>query len=223
LRDLLENVEFDTIYHEHVFYYSLTAIDLLARRAGLELFDAIRTPVHGGSLRVFLQHPGTRPVVDAVQAILREERAAGLVGTEVYSSFGNQVEKLKHDLRSLLCRLRREGKRVAAYGAPAKGNTLLNYCEIGSDLIEFTVDRSPHKQGKLLPGSRLPIYQPERLLAAMPEYTLILPWNIADEIGEQQQAYVRAGGRFIVPVPHPHVLEPGSSSALQAPPIQRNG
>ena len=223
LRDLLDRVEFDTIYHEHVFYYSLTAIDLLARRAGLELFDAVRTPVHGGSLRVFLQHPGTRPVGVAVVAILREEREVGLTDPEIFSSFGTRVERLRHDLRALLCRLKRAGKRIAAYGAPAKGNTLLNYCEIGSDLIEFTVDRSPHKQGKLLPGSRLPICEPQRLLAAMPDYTLILPWNIADEIVEQQQAYVRAGGRFIVPVPHPHVLEPENLSLPQASTVRHDG
>lgn len=207
LRDLLDKVEFDTIYHEHVFYYSLSAIGNLARRAGLELWDVIRQPVHGGSLRVFLQYPGARPIENRVGAMLAEEEKIGLTGPARYASFGRQVDGLKDQLRSMLGEMKRTGKRVAAYGAPAKGNTLLNYCGIGRDLIEFTVDRSPHKQGKLLPGSHLPILPPEELLAWMPDYVVILPWNIADEIIRQQDKYRRAGGKFIVPVPSPRVIE----------------
>ena len=207
LRDLLEKVEFDTIYHEHVFYYSLSAIRILAGRAGLELWDVIPQPVHGGSLRVFLQQPGARPIEHRVAAMLNEEAALGLTGSARYASFGQQVRALKDEILLMLGDLKRARKTIAAYGAPAKGNTLLNYCGIGRDLIEFTVDRSPHKQGKLLPGSRLPILPPEALLARMPDYAVILPWNIADEIIGQQGAYLHAGGKFIVPVPSPRVIE----------------
>lgn len=207
LRDLLEKVEFDTIYHEHVFYYSLSAVRNLARRAGLELWDVLRQPVHGGSLRVFLQHPGAHPIESRVDAMLNEEAVIGLTGSARYASFGQQVGALKNHILSMLGELKRGGQRIAAYGAPAKGNTLLNYCGISRDLIEFTVDRSPHKQGKLLPGSHLPILPPEELVARMPDYAIILPWNIADEIIGQQGAYLRAGGKFIVPVPSPRVIE----------------
>jgi SAM-dependent methyltransferase len=214
LRDLLDKTEFDTIYHEHVFYYSLSAIRNLARRAGLELFDVARQQVHGGSLRVFLQHPGARPIDSRVDQTLSEEEKAGLTGFERYVLFGGQVRALKNHLLSLLGELKRADKRIAAYGAPAKGNTLLNYCGIGRDLLEFTVDRSPHKQGMLLPGSHLPILPPEELLVRKPDYALILPWNLADEIVRQQSEYLRAGGRFIVPVPEPRILEHSHSVAL---------
>jgi len=207
LRDLLDEVEFDTIYHEHVFYYSLSAIRNLVARAGLELWDVIRQPVHGGSLRVFLQHPGVRPIESRVGAMLEEEEQNGLTGPARYASFGQQVSALKDQLCSTLGEIKEAGKRVAAYGAPAKGNTLLNYCAIGRDVIEFTVDRSPHKQGLLLPGSHVPILPPAELLARMPDYAVILPWNIADEIIGQQAAYLRSGGKFIVPVPLPRVIE----------------
>lgn len=207
LRDLLDKVEFDTIYHEHVFYYSLSAIRNLARRAGLEIWDVIPQPVHGGSLRVLLQHPGMRPIESRVAVMLEEEGKSGLTSSARYASFGQQVSALKDRLCSMLGEIKRSGKRIAAYGAPAKGNTLLNYCGIGRDMIEFTVDRSPHKQGKLLPGSHLPILPPAELLSRMPDYALILPWNIADEIISQQVAYQRAGGRFIVPVPTPRLIE----------------
>jgi SAM-dependent methyltransferase len=206
LGELLDNSEFDTIYHEHVFYYSLTAIRLLAERAGLELFDVAEQSIHGGSLRVFLQHPEQRPVAGRVEAMLKHERDTGLTNADHFISFGLQVETLKRRLVSLLQQLKSSGNRLAAYGAPAKGNTLLNYCGIGPDLIEFTVDRSPHKQNMLLPGSHLPILAPSELTARRPDYTLILPWNIADEIIEQQRQYLRAGGQFIVPIPEPRIL-----------------
>jgi SAM-dependent methyltransferase len=206
LRELLDKTEFDTIYHEHVFYYSLSAIENLARRAELELFDVVRQPVHGGSLRVFLQHPGVRPVEGRVERILNQEQESGLTRFAHYASFGQRVLVLKEQLLSTLRAISRAGKRIAAYGAPAKGNTLLNYCGIGRDLLEFTVDRSPHKQGMLLPGSHLPILPPQELLARKPDYALILPWNIADEIIRQQVNYLAAGGRFISPVPEPTIL-----------------
>ena len=213
LGELLANSEFDTIYHEHVFYYSLHATARLAARAGLELFDVAPQIVHGGSLRIFLQHPGARAAMPAVAAMLARETEAGLARPARYASFGGQVESLRTQLLDLLRRLRSAGKRVAAYGAPAKGNTLLNYCGIDASTIEFTVDRSPHKQGLMLPGSRVPIRPPEALIEAMPDYTLILPWNFTDEIVAQQRAYLERGGRFIVPIPTPRILDRNSLTA----------
>lgn len=206
VRDLLDSVEFDTIYHEHVFYYSLSAVTALTGRAGLDVVDVAREPIHGGSLRVFLRHAGTAAAANAVAEMLAEERAAGLTDPTRYGAFSRDVIALQNELRALLRALRAAGKRIAAYGAPAKGTTLLNTCRIGRDLLDFTVDRSPHKQGLLIPGVRLPVRAPETLLAEMPDYTLILPWNLADEIVAQQEAYVARGGRFIVPIPKPRVL-----------------
>jgi hypothetical protein len=207
IKELLDKTEFDTIYHEHVFYYSLSAVQVLAKRAGLELFDVELQSVHGGSLRVFLRHSGRRPIAARVEAILKQERDEGLTSADHFVSFGLQVETLKRRLVTMLQQLKSSGNRLAAYGAPAKGNTLLNYCGIGLNLLEFTVDRSPHKQGMLLPGSHLPILRPEELIGRMPDYAVILPWNIAGEIVEQQREYLRAGGRFIVPIPEPRILE----------------
>jgi hypothetical protein len=206
LGDLLEHGEFDTIYHEHVFYFSLHAIVRLAARARLELYDVEVQAVHGGSLRVFLRHPGTRECAASVATLLAAEEHEGLLAAERYQAFGAKVEQIKCALLKLLLELRAAGKRIAAYGAPAKGNTLLNYCGIRPPLIEFTVDRSPHKQGRLLPGSHVPIHAPEELLRRRPDYALILPWNIADEIVDQRRDYLAAGGRFIVPVPEPRIL-----------------
>jgi SAM-dependent methyltransferase len=206
LGELLERGEFDTIYHEHVFYFSLHAVAGLAARANLELYDAEAHEVHGGSLRIFLQHPGVRERSPTVAAMMASEQSHGLLSPERYQAFGAKVARIKHALLALLQELKAASKRIAAYGAPAKGNTLINYCEIGTDLIEFTVDRSPHKQGHLLPGSHLPIYAPEELLRRQPDYALILPWNIASEIVEQQHAYLEAGGRFILAVPEPRIL-----------------
>ncbi len=209
LKDLLDQGEFDTIYHEHVFYYSLSAVSELARRASLELCDVIWQSVHGGSLRIFLQHRGAGPIQPSVGRMLADEEACGLTRADSYARFGARVAQLRGELTALLERLRSAGKRLAAYGAPAKGNTLLNYCRIDATALEFTVDRSPHKQGMLLPGSHLPILAPEELLARRPDYALILPWNIADEIVAQQREYVRRGGRFILPIPTPAILENG--------------
>jgi SAM-dependent methyltransferase len=204
--DLLEGMAFDTIYHEHVFYYSLSALVALATRARLEVFDVERHAIHGGSLRVFLRHRSGHAAERAVAALLTAEQDAGLTGPEPYARFGHDVARLQQEIPVLLRSLKAAGHRIAAYGAPAKGNTLLNACAIGRDLIEFTVDRSPHKQGLLTPGARLPVREPEALLREMPDYTVILPWNIADEIVGQQKAYLKKGGAFIVPVPTPRIL-----------------
>ncbi len=206
VKELLEKIEFDTIYHEHVFYYSLSAVRILAERAGLELFDVLRQKVHGGSLRIFLQAKSGNPVSPAVEALLKQERDAGLTDPERFAVFSRQVVGLKEKLLALMRSLKEEGRRLAAYGAPAKGNALLNYCGIGTELLEFTVDRNLKKQGMLTPGARLLIRPPEDLLSEMPDYTLILPWNIADEILQQQAAYRRRGGRFIIPIPEPRVV-----------------
>jgi hypothetical protein len=206
LGDLLATTAFDTIYHEHVFYYSLTAVSGLAARAGLEVFDVERQAVHGGSLRVFLQHAGARPVGPSVARLARAEREAGLTGPTRYAGFSHAVRQLCDDLVGLLRRLRREGRRLAAYGAPAKGTVLLNACTIGVDLLEFTVDRSPHKQGRLIPGARLPIRPPGDLAKEMPDFAVLLAWNLVDEVVAQQADYLARGGAFIVPVPRPRVV-----------------
>jgi SAM-dependent methyltransferase len=206
LGDLLDTVAFDTIYHEHVFYYSLAAVAGLAARAGLEVFDVERQPVHGGSLRVFLQRPGTRPVAPAVAALRASEDATGLTAPARYARFGAAVARLRAELPARLRALRAEGRRLAAYGAPAKGTILLNACGIGTDLLEFTVDRSPHKQGRLVPGVRLPIRPVEDLLRELPDVTLLLSWNLAGEIVAQQAEYLRKGGTFLVPVPAPRLI-----------------
>lgn len=204
--ELLERTAFDTIYHEHVFYYSLAAVARLAGRAGLEVFDVERQRVHGGSLRVFLQRAGARPIAPAVGRLAGEEQAAGLTSAARYAGFSDAVRRVCTELPALLRRLRGEGRRLAAYGAPAKGAVLLNACGVGTDLLEFTVDRSPHKQGRLMPGVRLPIRPVEDLVKAMPDVTLLLAWNLADEIVAQQGEYLRRGGRFLVPIPAPRLL-----------------
>jgi SAM-dependent methyltransferase len=205
--ELLRHNEFDTIYHEHVFYFSLAAVSNLVQHAGMQVFDVERHPIHGGSVRVFLQKNSVHTVTANVPALLAEEEKAGITSAGRYQEFREEVEYLRDELLWLLRTLRASGKRIAAYGAPAKGNTLLNYCGVGADLIDFTVDRSPYKQGLLLPGSKLPILAPDALQQERPDYVVILPWNIADEIVSQQTEYASRGGRFIVPVPRPRVLE----------------
>jgi len=207
LGDLLSRTAFDTIYHEHVFYYSLASVAGLATRAGLEVFDVEYQPVHGESLRVFVQHAGARPVAPAVERLRREEAAAGLTSAARYAGFSRDVAALCRDLTERLRRLRGQGRRLAAYGAPAKGTVLLNACGIGTDVLEFTVDRSPHKQGRLIPGVRVPIRPVEDLLREMPDFTLLLPWNLVDEIVAQQGEYLHKGGAFIVAVPATRVID----------------
>jgi len=207
LGDLLSRTAFDTIYHEHVFYYSLAAVAGLATRARLEVFDVEYQPVHGESLRVFVQHAGARPVAPAVPRLRGEEVAAGLTSAARYAGFSRDVARLCGDLVAKLRSLRGEGRRLAAYGAPAKGTVLLNACGVGTDVLEFTVDRSPHKQGRLVPGVRVPIRPVEDLLREMPDFTLLLPWNLAGEIVAQQAEYLRKGGAFIVAVPATQVID----------------
>jgi hypothetical protein len=204
---LVEGTQYDTIYHEHYSYFSFHAMEGVLGRHGLEVFDVEELPTHGGSLRIYGQRRGGRhAVVPRVAELARRERAAGLETPAYYAAFAERVRETKRKLLEFLIAARREGKRVVGYGAPAKGNTLLNYCGVGRDLIELTVDRNPHKQGCFLPGSHIAVLDPSALREARPDYVLVLPWNLKDEIVEQM-AWVREWGcRFVVPIPTLTVL-----------------
>jgi SAM-dependent methyltransferase len=204
--DFVEHVEFDTVYHEHVFYFTLTALMPLFARHGLELINVQRLPIHGGSLRLFAARRGVYPVQPAVTALLAEEQAKGVGSPRYYEDFGDRVRRIRDDLLKLLRELKSAGKSVAAYGASAKGSTLLNFYGLGADTLDFVADRSTAKQGRLTPGTHLPIVGPEELVRRRPDYALLLTWNFAEEILRQQQAYRDAGGRFIVPVPEVRVV-----------------
>jgi hypothetical protein len=208
LMRLVEGNQFDTIYHEHFCYLSLLAVRRIFAAHGLTVFDVDELPTHGGSLRVYARHDedaGTT-VQGNVQALEQRELAAGYGRIETYLDFGARVAETKWKLLEFLIGARRRGKTIAGYGAPGKGNTLLNYCGIRTDLLAYTVDRSPHKQGKLLPGTRIPVFAPEKLAETRPDYILILPWNLQEEIREQL-AYTRQwGARLLVPIPEATVL-----------------
>ena len=206
LGDLLAHLEFDTIYHEHLSYFSAHAIDALFRRNGLIFSDVERIPVHGGSLRA----TGSRAVSGEgrtrVEALLDEEKSRGLNQAATFTDLSRRVQTLKHDLRAKLAELKAAGKRIVAYGASAKGSTLLNVFEIGRDTLEWVADRSTAKQGRYTPGTHLEIVGAERLAQEQPDYALLLTWNFAEEILAQQQAYRSAGGRFIVPLPDVRIV-----------------
>jgi hypothetical protein len=205
--DMIDRCEFDTIYHEHLCYFSLSALTHLFARSGLKAVAVDRVPIHGGSLllQVARAESPLAPAV-SVATLLAEEDARGMRAVDFYRGFGRRVEGLRSDLRALLARLKSEGRTIAAYGAAAKGSTLLNTFGIGRDTLDFVADRSTHKQGRYMPGVRVPIVPPSRLAEAMPDYTLLLTWNFADEILEQQAEYRRRGGKFIVPVPDVRVV-----------------
>jgi 2-polyprenyl-3-methyl-5-hydroxy-6-metoxy-1,4-benzoquinol methylase len=208
LLQLIHQNQFDTIYHEHFSYLSLLAAERILGEHGLMVFDVEELPTHGGSLRIYGKHggDGSKVVCPRVLEIRRKEIDAGLHALEGYASFGERAAQVKCDLLSFLIEQKRTNKTVAGYGAPAKGNTLLNYCGIGPELLPYTVDRSPHKQGLFLPGSRIPIASPERILETRPDYVLILPWNLRNEISSQMAAIRAWGGRFIVPIPRLEVF-----------------
>jgi hypothetical protein len=201
LRELVERLEFDTIYHEHVFYHSLTALSRVFERNGLTVVDVERISVHGGSLRVFAMRSEAAEPSEAVRSLLAEETAVGLCSPEYYAAFAGRVDALGHELRAMLIGLRADGHTVAAYGAAAKGAVLLNAFNIGPDLISFVADRSPHKQGFFMPGVHIRILGPDQLVARRPQECLLLAWNFADEILAQQAEYRRLGGKFIIPGP----------------------
>lgn len=205
---LMRGNQFDTIYHEHFSYFSLLAVRRVFAQHGLVVFDVEELTTHGGSLRIFVCHEGSSHDVanERVRALAEAEAAAGLSQIATYAGFAQQVQRTKRDLLSFLIRAKGEGQTIAGYGAPAKGNTLLNYCGIRGDFLDYTVDRSPHKQGKFLPGTHLPIYGPERVAETRPDYLLILPWNIKDE-AMAQMAHIRGwGGKFVVPIPSVEVI-----------------
>ena len=206
MRLMMEN-QFDTIYHEHFSYFSLTTVEKVFAAHGLTLFDVEELPTHGGSLRIFARHTAdlSKPVGQRVTGLRSREETAGFTGLQHYLSFADQVRETKRQLLDFLIGIKREGKSIAGYGAPAKANTLLNYCGIRSDFMDYTVDRSPHKQGLFLPGTHIPILPPETIRATKPDYLLILPWNLKAEI-RQQLSYVREwGGQFIIPIPRVQV------------------
>jgi SAM-dependent methyltransferase len=208
VKDMIDRCEFDTIYHEHLCYFSLTALERLFRGHGLLAYDVKRVPLHGGSLCIYATqaHGRYNQAQPSIHNLLVEEADWGVTRLAFYEGFAHQVEDLRAALVGHLSKLKKQGKRLAAYGAAAKGSTLLNYFGIGRETLDFVVDRSTYKQGRYMPGVHLPIYSPDKLLEARPDYVLLLVWNFADEVLEQQQNYREAGGRFIIPLPTVKVL-----------------
>jgi len=204
--ELIRGRQFDTIYHEHFSYLSLHAVERLFAHHGLEVFDVERLPTHGGSLRYWAAHAGTRAATPAVGRMRDLEDAEGLHEVRGYLGFEREVRAVKRGLLKLLVAFQEDGLRVAGYGAPGKGNTLLNYCGVREDLLPFTVDRNPYKHGKYLPGTHIPIYPPERLEAEKPDVIVILPWNLKEEIVRQLEPARAWGAKFVVPIPEPMVL-----------------
>ena len=205
---LMDGNQFDTIYHEHFSYFSLLTAEKIFAAHGLTVFDVEELPTHGGSLRLYLRHteeetPSVTARVGRLRVLEQERELDQLSG---YRSFAAQVEKTKRDLLRFLIDAKEQGKSIAGYGAPGKGNTLLNYCGIRTDLLEYTVDRNPHKWGMFLPGTHIPVYAPERIAETQPDYVLILPWNLKEEIAAQLE-YVRSwGGRLVIPIPEVQVI-----------------
>jgi len=208
LMQLMKENQFDTIYHEHFSYFSLIAVEKIFAAHGLTIFDVEELPTHGGSLRIYACHVNdeVHPPLPAVAALRAIELVFGMTNLSTYASFAEQVRETKRKLLEFLISCKRQGKTVVGYGAPGKGNTLLNYCGIRTDFIDFTVDRNPHKQGEFLPGTHIPIYAPKEIINSKPDYVLILPWNLKDEIISQNLQVYDWGGKFIVPIPEVTVL-----------------
>ncbi len=209
LQRLMEENQFDTIYHEHFSYFSFLTAEKIFAAHGLTLFDVEELPTHGGSLRIYGRHKedSSKPVSARVTDLRKREETAGYTRLETYSRFAEQVKETKRKLLEFLIEAKRGGKKIAGYGAPGKGNTLLNYCAIRSDFLDYTVDRNPYKHGRFLPGTHVPIYPPDRIQETKPDFLLILPWNLKDEI-IKQNAFIREwGGKFVVPIPEVQIHE----------------
>ena len=209
LQRLMEENQFDTIYHEHFSYFSFVTAEKIFAAHGIALFDVEELPTHGGSLRIYGRHEGdaAKPVTGRVTELRAREQAAGTTRLETYSRFAEQVKETKRKLLEFLIAAKRNGKKIAGYGAPGKGNTLLNYCAIRTDFLDYTVDRNPYKHGRFLPGTHVPIFSPDRIRETKPDFLLILPWNLKDEI-IKQNAFIREwGGKFVVPIPEIQVHE----------------
>jgi hypothetical protein len=209
LEKLMDENQFDTIYHEHFSYFSFTTIEFMADRHGLKLIDVEELPTHGGSLRVYLAHKASdHQPSDAVGALLAREAARGFREIAAYSSFAEQVKATKRKLLAALIRIKDEGKTICGYGAPGKGNTLLNYCAIGPDFLDFTVDRNPYKHGRFTPGMHIPILPVEAIETAKPDYIFVLPWNLKTEITKQMRHVGDWGAKFIIPIPEAAIVDP---------------
>jgi SAM-dependent methyltransferase len=204
VKDLVDHCLFDTIYHEHLCYFSVTALNHLFRAHSMFLNDVKRLTTQGGSLRIYVEKKEN--VSAAVREMLKTEAAERVDQIDYYRDFAHKVETIRTELRHLLKGLKEKGARIAAYGAAAKGSTMINYCGIGTDFVDFVVDRNTHKQGMYMPGQAIPVLAPEALVEKMPDYVLLLAWNLIDEIRQQQKEYQDRGGRFIMPVPTPHVV-----------------
>jgi SAM-dependent methyltransferase len=205
MKGLLEN-KFDTIYHEHVFYYSLIALINLFKTAKLEIYDVEMTPMQGGSLMIFASNPGAFPISENIKNITTEEIKGGFDKLEAYHKMSANVSKLKEDLVDLLKKIKNEGKKIVAYSAPAKGNILLNYFDINENYIDYIVDKTEAKQGLYTPGTHLLVYPPEKIFEEKPDYLLVLCWNLADEVMGQLKDYHNSGGKFIIPIPNIKIL-----------------
>lgn len=222
LQRLIDEGQFDTIYHEHFSYFSLLAIERLASQHGLKVVDVDELQTHGGSLRVYLSHAAaSHSPTDRVSGLMRREQMLGLDKLETYAAFGEKVRYCKRRLLSLLIAIKAEGKTICGYGAPGKGNTLLNYCGIGTDFLDFTVDRNPHKHGRFTPGMHIPIHPVDQIDAARPDYVLILPWNLKDEIIQQMRHIGTWGGKFIVPIPEAVIIDPREQNPDREPRARR--
>jgi SAM-dependent methyltransferase len=206
LMDLLEQGAFDTIYHEHVSYWGLGPMVRLFEQAGMEVVDVERVPLHHGQIRAFVQRKGEGDLQPSVAKLMEKERSSGMDKFSTYQAFADKTRSIKSELHAKLSEFRAQGKRLAGYGAPAKGNTLLSFLEIGPELLNYIADRSVLKQGRYTPGSHIPVVPPQRLIADQPDYVLLLAWNFVDEIIEQQAEYRRRGGQFIIPVPEVRLI-----------------